>query len=95
MQDKFFYAHRHNLRQTTKIFLLFECSLRDIIVESIELKSGMTFSEFITLHGRKQYLEYCKINNIVPILDVKVRSTKVCALLDKNFKPQTKKPKNA
>lgn len=51
----------------------------------------MTFSEFITLHGRKQYLEYCKANNLQPIIDVEVKRTKLCALVDKNFKPAKKK----
>ena len=51
----------------------------------------MTFSEYISTIAIQDYVEYCKQNNIVPDIELKVApATKLCALVLPNPKLKDK-----
>lgn len=47
----------------------------------------MTFSEYMATLAVKQYLVYCKQNNLKPEFDVEVPKPKLCALVLPKTKP--------
>ncbi len=55
----------------------------------------MTFSEYIATLAVKQYIEYCKKNNIQPELDVEIPKPKLCALVMPKPKTKPKTKQNA
>jgi len=56
----------------------------------------MTFSEYISSITVKDYIEYCKRNNITPEMDVEIPVPKLCALVLTKTNPKAKtKHKNA
>jgi len=55
----------------------------------------MTFSEYISNIAVKDYVEYCKKNNITPQRELQVETPKLCALVLPKTKTETKDKNDA